>query len=91
MANRYALRMDLPQSWAIIDVFTGQPVVVRRRAMVGMSPRYADAMVDQMSGTSSAGRRRSVNPDPVPTACVVSAEVFRRQHIHALARAVIGL
>ncbi|TPL53690.1 hypothetical protein FJ942_19385 [Mesorhizobium sp. B2-4-2] len=49
MANRYALRMDLPQSWAIIDVFTGQPVVVRQRAMVGMSPRDANAMVDQMN------------------------------------------
>ncbi|MBZ9983175.1 MULTISPECIES: hypothetical protein [unclassified Mesorhizobium] len=49
MANRYALRMDLPQSWAIIDVFTGQPVVVRQRAMVGMSPSDANAMVDQMN------------------------------------------
>ncbi|MEI9418035.1 hypothetical protein [Mesorhizobium sp. Cs1321R2N1] len=49
MADRYTLRMDLPQSWAIIDVFTGQPAVVRQRVMVGMSPQDANALVDQMN------------------------------------------
>jgi len=44
MANRYTLRMELPQSWSIIDVFTGQPAVVRQKAMVGMSPRDAEDM-----------------------------------------------
>ncbi|MER8811177.1 hypothetical protein NKI12_11305 [Mesorhizobium australicum] len=37
----HAPRMDLPQGWAIIDVFTGQPAVVRPRVMVGMSPQNA--------------------------------------------------
>ncbi|WP_281405650.1 hypothetical protein [Mesorhizobium sp. B2-4-19] len=36
MANRYTLRMDLPQSWAIVDVFTGQPAVIRQKVMVGI-------------------------------------------------------
>jgi hypothetical protein len=41
MAN-HAPRRDLPQGWAIIDVFTGQPAVVRQRVMVGMSPQNAN-------------------------------------------------
>ena len=49
MANRYALRMELPQSWTIIDVFTGQPATIRQRVMVGMNARDANAMVDQMN------------------------------------------
>ena len=49
MADRYALRKQLPQSWDIIDVFTGQPAVVRQKVMVGMSPRDAEGMVAQMN------------------------------------------
>ncbi|ESY76422.1 hypothetical protein NKI94_01700 [Mesorhizobium australicum] len=41
MAN-HAPRMDLPQGWAIIDVLTGQPAVLRQRVMVGMNPKNAD-------------------------------------------------
>ncbi|TPM94631.1 hypothetical protein [Mesorhizobium sp. B2-1-3A] len=59
MANRYALRMDLPQSWAIIDVFTGQPVEVRQRVMVGMNPRDANAMLDQMNVRDVKRRERA--------------------------------
>ncbi|RVA43887.1 hypothetical protein EN929_29175, partial [Mesorhizobium sp. M7A.F.Ca.CA.004.11.1.1] len=49
MANRYTVRMELPQSWSIIDVFTGQPAVVRQKVMVGMGPREAEDMVVQMN------------------------------------------
>ncbi|TPL79052.1 hypothetical protein FJ941_20670 [Mesorhizobium sp. B2-3-13] len=59
MADRYALRMDLPQSWAIIDVFTGQPAVVRQRVMVGMSPQDANALVDQMNIRDVKRRKRA--------------------------------
>ncbi|TPJ35400.1 hypothetical protein FJ492_23250 [Mesorhizobium sp. B2-5-4] len=59
MADRYALRMDLPQSWAIIDVFTGQPAVVRQRVMVGMSPQDANALVDQMNIRDVKRRERA--------------------------------
>jgi hypothetical protein len=51
--------MDLPQSWAIIDVFTGQPVEVRQRVMVGMNPRDAHAMLDQMNVRDIKRRERA--------------------------------
>lgn len=59
MSNRYALRMELPQSWTIIDVFTGQPAVVRQRVMVGMSPRDAEDMVVQMNVRDVKRRERA--------------------------------
>lgn len=59
MANRYALRMELPQSWTIIDVFTGQPAVVRQRVMVGMSLRDAEDMVVQMNVRDVKRRERA--------------------------------
>lgn len=59
MANRYALRMDLPQSWAIIDVFTGQPAEIRQRLMVGMNPREAEDMVVQMNVRDIKRRERA--------------------------------
>ena len=59
MANRYVLRMDLPQSWAIVDVFTGQPAVIRPKVMVGMSPREAEDMVVQMNVGDVRRRERA--------------------------------
>lgn len=58
MANRYTLRMELPQSWSIIDVFTGQPAVVRQKVMVGMGPREAEDMVVQMNVRDVKRRER---------------------------------
>lgn len=59
MGHRYALRKELPQSWSIIDVFTGQPAVVRQRVMVGMSPRDAEDMVAQMNARDVKRRERA--------------------------------
>lgn len=59
MAHRYALRKELSQSWSIIDVFTGQPAVVRQRVMVGMSPRDAEDMVAQMNVRDVKRRERA--------------------------------
>lgn len=59
MANRYTLRMDLPQSWAIVDVFTGQPAVIRQKVMVGMSPREAEDMLVQMNVGDVRRRERA--------------------------------
>jgi hypothetical protein len=59
MANRYTLRMELPQSWTIIDVFTGQPAVVRQKVLVGMSPREAEDMVVQMNVRDVRRRERA--------------------------------
>jgi len=59
MANRYTLRMELPQSWTIIDVFTGQPAVIRQKAMVGMGPREAEDMVVQMNVRDVKRRERA--------------------------------
>lgn len=63
MANRYTLRMELPQSWTIVDVFTGQPAVVRQKVMVGMSPREADDMVVQMNARDVRRRERAERKD----------------------------
>ncbi|MBB6412529.1 hypothetical protein [Mesorhizobium sangaii] len=59
MANRYTLRMELPQSWTIIDVFTGQPAVIRQKVMVGMGPREAEDMVAQMNVRDVKRRERA--------------------------------
>ncbi|WP_421916938.1 hypothetical protein [Mesorhizobium sp.] len=49
MPNRYALRREQEHSWTIVDVFTGQPAVLKHRVMVGLSTRDADNMVVQMN------------------------------------------
>jgi hypothetical protein len=49
MPNRYALRREQEHCWTIVDVFTGQPAVLKQRVMVGMSTRDADSMVIQMN------------------------------------------
>jgi len=59
MANRYTLRMELPQSWTIVDVFTGQPAVVREKVMVGIGPREAADMVVQMNVRDVRRRERA--------------------------------
>ena len=59
MANRYTLRMELPQSWSIIDVFTGQPAVVRQKVMVGMGPREAEDTVVHMNVRDVKRRERA--------------------------------
>jgi hypothetical protein len=63
MANRYTLRMELPQSWTIVDVFTGQPAVVRQKVLVGMSPREAEDMVVQMNMRDVRRRERAERKD----------------------------
>lgn len=57
MADRYALRMEQPDSWTIFDVFTGQPVELKHQVMVGMNTRDANAMVDRLN--SRDVRRRA--------------------------------
>jgi hypothetical protein len=62
MANRYALPMEHPHSWTVFDVFTGQPVELKRQVMVGMNTRNAGALVDRL--TSSGGPKRTASPEP---------------------------
>ncbi|TRC75339.1 hypothetical protein FJV80_27600 [Mesorhizobium sp. WSM4310] len=62
--------MDLPQIWAIVDVLTGRPGVIRQEMMVGMSPREAEDMVVQMNvgdirrGRSARVERSGVGQGP---------------------------
>ena len=63
MANRYALRMEQPDSWTIFDVFTGQPVELKHQIMVGMNTRDADAMVDRLN-SRDVRRRAKVDRKP---------------------------
>ena len=49
MANRYALRMDRPNSWTVFDIFTGQPAEVGQKAMVGIKTRRAEKLVVELN------------------------------------------
>jgi hypothetical protein len=49
MANRYALRMEQPESWTIFDIFTGQPVDTDQQIMVGMNASDAEEMHDRLN------------------------------------------
>ncbi|OWK19709.1 hypothetical protein AJ88_38950 [Mesorhizobium amorphae CCBAU 01583] len=49
MANRYALRMDHPDSWTVFDVFTGQPAESDRKVMVGINAGEADEIVGRLN------------------------------------------
>ena len=49
MANRYALRMDRPNSWTVFDIFTGQPAEVEQKVMVGIKTRRAEKLVVELN------------------------------------------
>jgi hypothetical protein len=49
MANRYALRMDRPNSWTVFDIFTGQPAEIEQKAMVGIKTRRAEKLVVELN------------------------------------------
>jgi len=49
MANRYALRMERPNSWTVFDIFTGQPAEVERKVMVGIKTRRAEKLVVELN------------------------------------------
>ncbi|MEP6565905.1 MAG: hypothetical protein ABJB10_12270 [Mesorhizobium sp.] len=59
MANRYALRMDQPDSWTIFDIFTGQPVELKHQVMVGMDMRDAEAMADRLNSRDVKRRAKA--------------------------------
>ena len=59
MTNRYALRMDQPDSWTIFDIFTGQPVELKHQVMVGMTIRDAEAMADRLNNQDVRRRAKA--------------------------------
>jgi len=59
MANSYAMRMDEPESWTIFDIFTGQPVELKHRVMVGMSIRDAEAMAVRLNNQDVKRRTKA--------------------------------
>jgi len=59
MANRYALRMEQPDSWTIFDIFTGQPVELKHQVMVGMDIRDAEAMVERLNSRDVKRRAKA--------------------------------
>ena len=59
MANRYALRMEQPDSWTIFDIFTGQPVEHKHQVMVGMDIRDAEAMVERLNSRDVKRRAKA--------------------------------
>lgn len=59
MTNRYALRMDEPESWTIFDIFTGQPVELTQQVMVAMNVRDAEAMADRLNSRDVKRRAKA--------------------------------
>ncbi|MER9950097.1 hypothetical protein [Mesorhizobium sp. M0047] len=59
MANRYALRMDRPDSWTVFDVFTGQPAESNNRVMVGINAGEADEMVGRLNDQDAKRREQA--------------------------------
>jgi hypothetical protein len=59
MANRYALRMDHPDSCTIFDVFTGQPAEFDHKVAVGINPGDAEEMVDQLNSQDAKRREET--------------------------------
>jgi len=59
MANRYALRMEQPDSWTIFDIFTGQPVELKHQVMGGMDIRDAEAMVERLNSRDVKRRAKA--------------------------------
>lgn len=49
MTQRYDMRQDRDGSWSVIDIFTGQPVLVNERAMRGMDVQDADEMAELLN------------------------------------------
>ncbi|TPL49765.1 hypothetical protein [Mesorhizobium sp. B2-4-6] len=63
MANRYALRMDRPNSWTVFDIFTGQPAEVEQKIMVGIRTRRAEKLVVELN-TQDVKRREDARRTP---------------------------
>ena len=62
MANRYALRMDQPNSWTVLDIFTGQPVEFEQKPMVGVRTRRAEKLVVELNIQDAKMREEADRP-----------------------------
>lgn len=49
MAKRYAVRVDKPNSWTVIDIFTGQPAEVEKKMMIGIKTRRAEKIAGELN------------------------------------------
>lgn len=59
MANRYALRMNEPNSWTIFDIFTGQPAEFEKMTMIGIKTRRAEKIVSELNAQDARRREES--------------------------------
>ncbi|TJW02167.1 MAG: hypothetical protein E5W97_21495 [Mesorhizobium sp.] len=59
MANRYALRMDEPNSWTVFDIFTGQPAEFETKVMIGINARRAEEIVGELNAQDTKRREES--------------------------------
>lgn len=55
MQQRYDLRQEADNTWTVFDVFTGLPVLVDERCLIGLDLDDADDAVDLLN---LADRRR---------------------------------
>ncbi|TPI08730.1 hypothetical protein FJW06_28040 [Mesorhizobium sp. B4-1-3] len=56
MANRYALRMDEPNSWTVFDIFTGQPAEFEKKMTIGIKTRRAEKIVSELNAQDAKRR-----------------------------------
>lgn len=56
MANRYALRMDEPNSWTVFDIFTGQPAEFEKKTMIGIKTHRAEKIVSELNAQDAKRR-----------------------------------
>jgi len=59
MANRYALRMDEPNSWTVFDVFTGQPAEFEQKPTIGIRARRAEKLVAKLNSQDAQRREEA--------------------------------
>jgi len=57
MQQRYDIRKEADETWTVIDVFTGLPVLIDGRSMVKLEMEEADDIVDLLNLADK--RRRS--------------------------------
>ncbi len=59
MQQRYDIRKEADETWTVIDVFTGLPVLIDGRSMVKLEMDEADDIVDLLNLADK--RRRSAS------------------------------
>lgn len=58
LSNRYDIRLDEDQTWAVIDVFTGSSATYHGRELCRLAPRVAEELCVVLNALDKDRRRR---------------------------------